>query len=180
MNITKQEQEALLGEYAGCAEKVSRLDALIWQTASVLLPITLAGLAYFGIQTKHSLDRFFTIAIVGIGSITLILAWYLLSRTWYFYQRVAFFRMREIEKELDLWHYRYSIFVRQPSRLRKTFRAGLDEADASRFKELDQEIPEIFHVGLRRTMTVVTFMFISGWCLLIAREVYYNFLIVHP
>jgi integrase len=40
---------------------------------------------------------------VGIGSITLLITWYLLSRQWYGYQAIAFYRMREIETDLGLW-----------------------------------------------------------------------------
>ena len=94
-----EEQSMLIEEYKGCDEKVSRLDSLIWQTASVIFPISLAGFGYYGIATKHTYDQFIALLAVGIGSITLLLTWFFLARAWYGYQALAFYRMREIETE---------------------------------------------------------------------------------
>lgn len=111
--MESEHQALLIEEYKGCDEKISRLDSLIWQTASVIFPISLAGFALFGLSTNHTVSQFFIALAVAIGSMALLITWFLLSRAWYGYQSIAFYRMRKIETELELWHYRYARFMRQ-------------------------------------------------------------------
>ena len=163
-----EHKNALLQEYQQCDEKISRLDSLIWQTASVIFPITLAGFGYFGLSVNHTSEQFFILAAVSIGSITLLVTWYLLSRTWHSYQSIAFYRMREIEKELDLWHYRYSFFVRKSAKQRKIFLEHAENKD--RYTKIEKSISGFYKVGLRATTTIITIIFVTGWLSLIIRE----------
>ena len=45
---SEEKNDILLKEYGFCDAQIGRLDALIWQTASLIYPISLAGFAYFG------------------------------------------------------------------------------------------------------------------------------------
>ena len=174
--ITSSEyQDSLREEYRGCNEKIARLDTLIWQTASVILPIILAGFAYFGSSTNHSSDQFFVVLVTGIGSMALLVTWYMLSRTWYFYQLIAFYRIREIETELGIWHYRYSLFLRKPKKERQLQLEQMKGDEKERFQRLAKQQPSVPRIGLYKTTTILTIMFLVGWIALIIREYLLSF-----
>ena len=114
---SKENTDTLLKEYGYCDAQIGRLDALIWQTASLIYPISLGGFAYFGTSSTHTPDIFFSLLAVALGSITLILIWYLLSRMWFRFQSTAFYRMAEIEEEIGvMWRFRYSSFLGIPNK----------------------------------------------------------------
>ncbi len=168
--ITQEYRDSLHEEYRECGEKIARLDTLIWQTAAVILPITLAGFAYFGSSTNHTADQFFIVLITGFGSMALLATWYMLSRTWYFYQLIAFYRIREIETELGLWHYRYSLFLRKSKKERQILLEQIKDDEKERFQKLAKQQPDVPRIGLYRTTTILTTMFLTGWVALIIRE----------
>lgn len=174
--ITPSEhQDSLREEYRGCSEKIARLDTLIWQTASVILPIILAGFAYFGSSTNHTPDQFFVVLVTGIGSMALLVTWYMLSRTWYFYQLIAFYRIREIETELGMWHYRYSLFLRKSKKERQILLEQMKGDEKERFQKLSKQQPDVPRIGLYKTTTILTIMFLVGWMALIVREYLLSF-----
>lgn len=171
MAISTQKQEALLAEYRACGELVTRLDNLIWQTASIFFPITLAGFAFFGTSSHHTIEQFFTTIATGIGSTTLLLAWYFLSRRWYVYEQVAFYRIREIEKELGFWHERYSSFARESTKRRKhAIQETKNDIEKRKFEQLDKKIGNMPIVGIKITTATITVVFIIGWIAIIIRE----------
>jgi hypothetical protein len=173
--IPPEHQVSLREEYHQCNEKIGRLDTLIWQTASVILPITLAGFAFFGLSAKHTPDQFFAVLVTGVGSIALLISWYMLSRNWYFYQLIAFYRIREIETELGLWHYRYALFLRKPRKERQLMLEQMKDDEKARFQNLEKDQPDIPRIGLHKTMTRLTLLFLIGWIALIIREYLLSF-----
>ncbi len=173
--MSRQNQQSLLEEYRGCIEKVNHVDRMIWQTAAVIFPITLAGIAYFGLSSTHNINQFIVVLVLGIGSITLLLAWYFLSRTWYFYQSIAFYRLHEIEEELAIFHYRYSIFLRLSGNERKSLIKNLDDNEKEKYQKLESRIEDIPRIGLRKAMTLVSLIFSFGWLIIIIREVFLTF-----
>lgn len=170
MTETLPQQEALLEEYKSCDERIGRVDGLIWQTAAIIFPISLAGIAFFGVLQTHSIEQFFVTTGVGLGSIALLTTWFYLSKQWYVYQRIAFYRMREIEPILGLWQYRYAAFVRASRIERDAFLQTLNDSDKDRFRELDSAFVVFHRIGLQRAMRVITILFIAGWVALIFRE----------
>ena|SRR5258706_14116100 len=160
----------LLEEYRDCSGKIGRLDNLIWQTASVIFPVTLVGFGYFGKSANHNPDQFISVLVVGIGSISLLMTWLLLSRNWYFYQLISFYRLREIEIELGLWHYRYALFLRESRQGREKVLEKLTGKEKERFQKLAGQQRDIPRLGLRRTINFLTAIFSIGWLVLIVRE----------
>ena len=168
--MSSDHQDALFEEYRSCDEQVTRLDNLIWQTASIIFPITLAGFALFGLSSSHTPERFFVIVATAVGSITLLITWYLLSCRWYVYEHVAFYRMREIEDELGLWHRRYSSFIRVSPKKQKLALQRMSDDEKPRFQKLSSQVGSVPFIGLRTTTTVITTIFVIGWLALIVRE----------
>ena len=174
---SKENIDTLLKEYGFCDSQIGRLDSLIWQTASLIYPISLGGFAYFGTSSIHTPDRFFSLLAVAIGSITLILIWYLLSRLWFRFQSIAFYRMVEIEDEIGvMWRFRYSSFMGIPNKQRKKAHDQISEEKQSRFKKLEGRIGDFRGVGLRPTAMYVTLIFILGWLAITIREYVLTFL----
>jgi hypothetical protein len=173
--VFSEYQASLREEYRECSEKIGRLDSLIWQTASVILPITLAGFTFFGLSTNHTPEQFFVVVITGIGSMALLISWYMLSRNWYFYQLIAFYRIREIEAELGLWHFRYALFLRKPRKERLSMLEQMKGEEKERFENVAKNQPNIPRIGLNRTMTRLTLLFLLGWIALIVREYLLSF-----
>lgn len=174
---SKESTDTLLKEYGLCDDQIGRLDSLIWQTASLIYPISLGGFAYFGTSSTHTPDRFFSLLAVAIGSITLILIWYLLSRLWFRFQSIAFYRMVEIEDEIGvMWRFRYSSFLGIPKRQRKKALDQISDEKQSRFNKLESRIGDFRGVGLRPAAAYVTLIFILGWLAIIIREYVLTFL----
>jgi len=168
---SKENTDTLLKEYGFCDDQIGRLDALIWQTASLIYPISLAGFAYFGTSSSHTSDKFFSLLAVAVGSITLMAIWYLLSRLWFRFQSTAFYRMVEIEEEIGvMWRFRYSSFLGISNRRRKKALDEMGDEKQSRFKKLDERMGDFRGVGLRPAAAYVTSIFILGWLAIIIRE----------
>jgi hypothetical protein len=168
---TEKEKDVLLQEYGLCDEQIGRLDALIWQTASLIYPISLAGFAYFGTSSIHIPDRFFSLLAVAFGSITLMVIWYMLSRLWFRFQSIAFYRMVEIEDEIEvMWRFRYSSFMGRSGKRRKKALQKMNDEEQSRFQKIDGRIGDFRGIGLRPSAAYVTLIFILGWVAIVIRE----------
>ena len=173
----KHNNDVLLQEYGFCDDQIGRLDSLIWQTASIIYPISLAGFAYFGTSSTHTRDRFFSLLAVALGSITLMVLWYLLSRLWFRFQSIAFYRMTEIEEEIGvMWRFRYSSFMGIPNRKRRKVLNELSDEKQPRFKKLDNRIGNFRGVGLRPAAMYLTLIFIIGWLVITIREYILTFI----
>ena len=176
--LSNKEKEILLQEYTLCDEHIGRLDSLVWQTASLVYPISLAGFAYFGTASAHTPDTFFTLLAVAIGSITLLVIWYMLSRLWFRFQSIAFYRMVEIEDEIQgMWRSHYSSFMGRSKKIREKTLEVMEEGERSRYQKLDKRIGSFRGVGLRPAAAYVTSIFVLGWLAIIVREYVLTF---HP
>lgn len=170
-------EEALLLEYSRCDEKVGRIDGLVWQMATVLFPIMLAGFAYFGLMSVHTVSQFFIILVVAIGSLALIVTWYLLARQWHGYQKIAYYRLREIEEELGLWHYRYSGFMSKSPKSRKVMLTASENTERqARLRGVEAYIGSFPRPGLHGAVTAIAALFGLGWVALVIREAFLVFL----
>ena len=174
--MSSDRENILLQEYILCNEQIGRLDSLIWQTASLLFPITLAGFAFFGTLSKHTAEQFFTLLAVAIGSITLLVIWHSLTRLWFRFQSIAFYRIQELESELGLWRFRYSAFLGKPSPKRKAELAEMDVDVHARFQKLENRFGNFRGIGLRHSATSMTIIFILGWVGLVIREYFLTFI----
>jgi hypothetical protein len=70
-NISDDTLAVMLQEYA---EKLRLSYSLTWATASVFLPVSLAGIAVYDVK-----DREWTVTLVSIASVGLIWLWYFIA-----------------------------------------------------------------------------------------------------
>ena len=110
-------------------------------------------------------------SVVAAGAISLVTIWYRLTLQWHGYQAIAFYRMKEIESELGMWHYRYSLFIRKSSKERKELIEGMPEDDKSRVSDLQREIVAFQRLGVRLAARIMTCIVAMGWLLLVIRDV---------
>ena len=149
---------------------------MTWQSAQILFPLTLASLAFFGINDEHSPERFAVIVVVALGAILLLSAWFLITRRWNLYQKIAFHRMREIEEELGFWFYRYAHFAQLGVKERLQVVANASQEEKERYNSLPQAFVSFPRFGTRGMLTFLFYLFMSSWMLLIVREFIQTFI----
>ena len=158
-------EEILIEEYKVCHDKTTRIDFLIWTLASILFPLQVSAFSYF-LLNKETLSNYnSTVLLVASISIYSALIWNRLSITWHTYQKIAYYRMREIEKELELFHYRYSLYFRNSYYLRNKLLE--DENDKNKFIRLGEKITGSIMNGLSNSINKLTFLVCLSWIYLV-------------
>ena len=107
---------------------------------------------------------------------TSIVIWHSLTRLWFRFQSIAFYRIQELESELGLWRFRYSAFLGKPSTKRKTELGEMDVNVHARFQRLENRFGSFRGIGLRHSATSMTIIFILGWIGLVIREYFLTFI----
>jgi hypothetical protein len=142
------------------------------------LPTSLAdfsGFAYFGATTSNKINQFLALLAVAIGSITLLVLWYLLCRLWFRFQSIAFHRMLEIQSELGMWRFRYSSFMGRSPESRVSAINKMSEDEQFRFDNLQRRVGNFRGIGLRAAIASLTSIFSVGWIALVTREYLFTF-----
>jgi hypothetical protein len=96
-------KEMLFKEYEICTKEASRLEANIWQTATLFSIGSGTGFIYFlkefiGKGTSKPLSA--TIFLFAMFTIVVSLFWWRLAKRWYSIQHLKYERIMEIEKKL--------------------------------------------------------------------------------
>lgn len=166
-------ENALLTEYRIAQDVVSRLNREFWQSAQIFIPLSVAGVAYFGGRTVHTYQTLTTIFMIGLGSSLILWAWYrLVTRLWS-YQFTAHHRRREIEAELDLWLARYGYYIAMKSRGQDLLRdkASISDEERKRYERLSSQVFAIpSGIPFLPLVRFIVSVMIIGWMLLIVRE----------
>jgi len=130
-------EEVLLTEYQTAHNEVDRLNRQLWTTAQILIPLSLAGVAFLLSLTTHTIQTLTTVLLSGLVSSLVLWGWYKVAIRWLAYQSVAQYRMREIEENLDIWCVRYEAYVALKSRGIDLLKSGsLSEDEKLRYKNL--------------------------------------------
>lgn len=110
--------QALLKEYELSKSNADHLEESIWNTAAVLVTGSIAGMALLGgtIPDDPRPYDYLLRASVGALSVILVYWWKKMASVWYFIQNMLYYRVVEIEEELDLYSERYILFIDRVSR----------------------------------------------------------------
>ena len=110
--------QALLREYALSRTNAEHLEDSIWNTAAVLVTGSIAGLALLGGSVPDSPRAYDYLLRAAIGAVSIILVywWKRMASVWYFVQKMLYYRIVEIEEELDLYSESYIIYLDRASR----------------------------------------------------------------
>lgn len=111
-------EEALLKEYELSRNNADSLEASIWNTAAILVTGSIAGLALLGgtIPDNPKPYDYLLRAAIGALSIVLVYWWKKMASVWYFIQNMLYFRIVEIEEELDLYSESYIAYIDRAAR----------------------------------------------------------------
>ena len=110
--------QALLKEYDLAFANAAHLENNIWNTAAILVTGSIAGLALLGgsIPDNPRSYDYLLRAAVGALSIILVYWWKRMASVWYFVQNMLYYRIVEIEEELDLYSESYITYLDRASR----------------------------------------------------------------
>jgi hypothetical protein len=116
--ISDTRVRALLTEYEVSHTNAAHLETSTWSTSAVLVTGSIAGLALLGgtIPDSPRPYDYLLRAAVGALSVVLVYAWKRMASVWYFIQNVLYYRIVEIEEELDLYSERYITYLDRTSR----------------------------------------------------------------
>ena len=105
--------QALLKEYELSRTNADHLEDSIWNTAAILVTGSIAGLALLGGTIPDSPRPYDYLLRAAIGALSIILIywWKKMASVWYFVQNLLYFRIVEIEEELDLYSESYINYI---------------------------------------------------------------------
>lgn len=168
---TKPKAEYLLEEYRLSHDYANHMDSIAWQMAAVLLPVSLASLAYlFSLSGQSGFVRLAIVTVVSGISITILWAWLQLFKRWLAYQQVAYYRMAEIEDELGLWLVRYGQILRSDAKPEGQSDLRGKPEDSERYQHLRERFGKFPQRKTELLITLVVRILIAGWILLAIME----------
>jgi hypothetical protein len=105
--------QVLLKEYELSRTNAEHLEDSIWNTAAILVTGSIAGLALLGGTIPDSPKPYDYLLRAAIGALSIILVfwWKKMASVWYFIQNMLYFRIVEIEEELDLYSESYITYI---------------------------------------------------------------------
>lgn len=110
--------QALLKEYELTSANAAHLENNIWNTAAILVTGSIAGLALLGgsIPDNPRPYDYLLLVAVGVLSVILVYWWMRMASVWYFVQNMLYYRIVEIEEELDLYAESYINYLDRAAR----------------------------------------------------------------
>ena len=110
--------QALLREYDLSRSNANHLEDSIWNTAAILVTGSIAGLALLGgtIPDNPGPYDYLLRAAIGGLSIILVIWWKRMVSVWYFVQNMLYYRIVEIEEELDLLSESYISYIERAAK----------------------------------------------------------------
>jgi len=110
--------QTLLKEYELAKNNADHLEEIIWNTAAVLITGSIAGLALLGGTIPDSPRPYDYLLRTAVGALSIILVfwWKKMASIWYFVQNMLYYRVNEIEEELDLYSERYITYIHNAAR----------------------------------------------------------------
>lgn len=159
--------DTMLTEYQACLTDISQLDSDIWQSGTVFIGLSLAGVALLGqTNVRNWIDLLSQIGIALVG-IVLLMVWRRLYLRWLFIIHVDFYRMKEIEIEIgSLWMNRYLNYLDK-----EVIDDDLDDLERTRLNALKQAFTKRHRAktSTGQHLNWLVGMMFSTWVLLIIR-----------
>lgn len=105
--------EVLLKEYELCTNDANHLEEVIWTTAGVLITASIAGVGLLGSTIPPNARPYDYLFRAGIAvlSVIFVWSWRIIASRWYSIQRMMYYRIIEIEEELEMYKERYVSYL---------------------------------------------------------------------
>ena len=159
--------EVLLREYELCTSDANHLEEVIWTTAGVLITASIAGVGFLGGTIPASARPYDYLLRVGIAllSVIFVWSWKIIASRWYSIQRMMYYRIIEIEEELDMYKERYISY--------------LDKAVEGKTHPQSQRINAMIEAmrakhrpgGVRRTVNRISWILTVMWLIFLISQV---------
>jgi len=153
----------------------------VWQTASIFISLSLAGIVFLGQSTGHSWTKLVVVSVVSLASISILGLWARILRRWTSFDAITQYRMREIESELGMWKNRY---IDHMDTVLRGDPAGEDGADDELKSRLDRLVRENRHhyssESGGRAVTLIRRILVLTWLVLFAQEIVFTVLQYYP
>ena len=158
--------QALLKEYELSHANAAHLEDNIWSTSAVLVTGSIAGLALLGGTIPDSPRPYDYLLRAAIGALSIILVywWKKMASVWYFVQNMLYYRIVEIEEELDLYSESYISYVDKASKGEEYPKRPRVKAMLSAMK--DQYRP----LSVPRTVNRIGWVLIGVWLVFLAAQ----------
>ncbi len=160
-------EQALLKEYELSRTNADHLESSIWSTAAVLVTGSIAGLALLGgtIPESPGLYDYLLRAAIGALSIILLYWWKKMASVWYYVQDMLYFRIVEIEEELDLYSESYIIYIERALR-------GEDYPERPRVDAMIAAMKDRYRpLSVPRIVGRIGWLLIAVWLVFLASQV---------
>jgi hypothetical protein len=158
--------QALLKEYELSRTNADHLEDSIWNTAAILVTGSIAGMALLGgtIPESPGFYDYLLRAAIGALSIILVYWWKSMASVWYFIQNMLYYRIVEIEEELDLYSESYIIYIDKAMRGEEIFERPGVGSMISAMKEQYKPL------NVPRTVNRIGWLLIAVWVAFLAAQ----------
>lgn len=123
----RERQSVILEEYRLSQEYIISIHERIWQIGAILIAASLGAFAIVASQSSIAISTLVASVMAGIVSTLVLVIWFFIRERFTFLMEVSFYRMREIEGELELWRNRYIDFLDNPRHYRTTPFTGVEK-----------------------------------------------------
>jgi len=106
---TNTRVEILLKEYELCTNDANHLEEAIWTTAGILFTASIAGIGVLGGTVPANPKPYDYLLRITLSMLSIIFlwSWKVIASRWYSIQRMMYYRIVEIEEELEMYKERY-------------------------------------------------------------------------
>ena len=166
--MEEQRTNVLLTEYEVCLADVSQLDSDIWQSGSMLVGVSILLISLLFQRQAQSWVVFAKVLGTAAFGLTVTFIWHKLFSGWLRLIYINFYRMREIEEELDMRRERYIGSLDEtlgpPSAL------GEEDPHVLRVKRMLPSPGLGGPVGIHRILHWLVCVLVAGWIVLVLEQ----------
>jgi len=162
------QHEAWLTEYKTCQQAVTDHEVRIWQSATIFVSISIAGISLATQGLRPTVGGLLLVFVSSVLSISILILWYRLVNRWWSLQNVLWYRMQELDIKLGTRRNLYALYMdKTPSGL-------LDEVpDKTDFEKLDRSLRGAYEQGKARVyLRAIIALIVISWMLLATLELY--------
>ncbi len=115
---SKATKEVLLKECELCTSDANHLEQMLWTTAGIMFTASVAGIGVMAgsMPDPSNTSSFILRIVIAVLSIAFIRLWGLMSARWYAIQKIMYYRIVEIERELGMYKESYVLVLDQLKR----------------------------------------------------------------
>lgn len=170
--LLPDERRTLEVEYSIAFETFKMENSQTWQTFQIVTTLSLAGLAFVG-QLKSNYKITWPMStVIGIAMIIILVGWLALARRWWAYAAHVLYRMREIEKQLNMYLFTESNWLRTP--LSDDTIKKLNFQRRTHYETLYKVFPKFptYQWNQQVISTIIIFALIIIWVLFITADIF--------